>query len=428
MMWFLFFSLVSASKLSVEKSGLQMEKGQHIIKSFVQYVSNKDRGEKEGMFHQHFPEADVSFNITVTGTDVTTSNVFMMVKQTKDFSVSCDSFASVGEITELESGKIQISGSKNVDFDGFAAAYLCQKGVAEPFDLKMEVTFKNKHGYLECGYFGFINFEFCLGTMYVIVLFYWLRKLSQWQDNVMFFHKLLTAICIISMLDEFMKLYSLNYENKFDVHDSMKLFFIKVFHASKASLIHYAGFMLGFGWGMATNVVEEQSKIVAFCCLYFLLFLIQDDDKKMFERSKLQMVVVVMFCILDAIWATVIVAKVNDLKNELEEARQSMKSDFYAKFGKLINTSVFGGICLCLISVLFLNTSWRFSAFAKTWWFTYGCWKMMFFVVLVSAMHLFKPHQSSKMYAEAVQLPGDDYDGLESGNEEFQSSGNADLE
>merc|ERR1712072_685776 len=180
----------------------------------------------------------------------------------------------------------------------------------------------------------------------------------------MFFHKLLTAICIISMLDEFMKLYSLNYENKFDVHDSMKLLLIKIFHASKASLIHYAGFMLGFGWGMATKFVEEQSKIIGFCVLYFFLFLIQDDDKKMFERSKLQMVVVIMFCILDAIWATVIVAKVNDLKNELEEARQSMKSDFYAKFGKLINTSVFGGICLCLISVLFLNTSWRFSAFA----------------------------------------------------------------
>ena len=79
----------------------------------------------------------------------------------------------------------------------------------------------------------------------------------------------------------------------------MKLLLIKVFHASKASLIHYAGFMLGFGWGMATNTVEEQSKITAFCVLYFFLFLIQDDDKKMFERSKLQMIVVVMFCILD---------------------------------------------------------------------------------------------------------------------------------
>ena len=92
---------------------------------------------------------------------------------------------------------------------------MCQKGVKEPLDLKMEVTFKNKHGYLECGYFGFINFEFILGTMYVLVLFYWLMKISKWQESVMFFHKLLTAICIISMLDEFMKLYSLNYENKF---------------------------------------------------------------------------------------------------------------------------------------------------------------------------------------------------------------------
>ena len=83
---------------------------------------------------------------------------------------------------------------------------------------------------------------------------------------------------------------------------------------------------------------------------------------------------------------------------------------------------------LVILIIIHLSTSWRFSAFAKTWWFTYGCWKMMFFVVLVSAMHLFKPHRSSKLYAEAVQLPGEEYDGLESGNEDFSKPDEAYLE
>jgi H+/Cl- antiporter ClcA len=168
--------------------------------------------------------------------------------------------------------------------------------------------------------------------------------------------------------------------------------------------------MLGYGWGMAHMHVPEKPQIIIFSIAYGFLFLAQRDEKKNLQRDAIQMGVVISLCVLDAIWATLIVSKINQLHKDLENANQTVKSKHYEKFSKLANWSVILGTVFCGFSIFFFRTNWRIEKFYQTWWFNHGCWKVMSLLVLMAAMYLFKPHQASKLYATATQLADEEFE------------------
>jgi len=359
-------------------------------------------------FHARFKDAEVSINVVITGKNISEKRAYMMIEATEDFGVVCNPFKRAGEVNVSE-GKMIIKGTKKIPQTSIVAAYLCIKGSAEK--IEGTITFKNPHGYIKPGDFGFIPFSWALAGVYGLCFVYWMLVMCSFRDEVMFHHKVLSVLIILCGIDEILNAYALMAENVTPLESTFMLAG-HVSHALRAGGIRYLGLMLAYGWGMARAHVPQKRYFQVFSILYFVLSMIHFNT----DGGYVDKVVAVIQCMFDAVFASMVVGNVSDIAEMLENEKQKAKAKFYRVFGRLISGSIAMAFVFASMTILFLQTDWRRRSYQKEWFFTDGCWRLEFCLILMFAMYLFKPSRGSKTYAMAMQLPGiaDDDSGLES--------------
>lgn len=402
----------------------EIKKGNELALNIVEYALPE---EKKTFYNQLFfignPTPSIKFNLEFSNVDekktIDPNNHYVMIEPVGgDFVVDCDKARKVGTVTKKLNSFI-ISGEKSKGFTtGFVAVYACNKS-PEDFKIKGTLNIENPHGFLDSRYFGYIPFECMLTMMYLNLSAFWVIVMLRNTENIMFHHKMFTAILIGTCIDEAFTTFMLNAANA-NIKGPASFLIVSeaIFHGLREALVRYIGLMMSRGWGMAEETIDDKWKLQAYCSIYCVIRIIYGvkwgpaqhcDPIYTIAATN----VVLILCTFDALWATYVLSALSLTFNKLHESQQHAKALFYERVSYIIMGAIGGGVLLSFFSIGFLNTSWRNDFWTQTWWYVEGCWRCEFALILMAFLYVFRPQKGSKAYAQSKQLPTAEEFGLE---------------
>eukprot|EP00922_Rhytidocystis_sp_ex-Travisia-forbesii_P014863 GHVS01022223.1.p1 GENE.GHVS01022223.1~~GHVS01022223.1.p1 ORF type:complete len:546 (+),score=44.21 GHVS01022223.1:87-1724(+) len=282
--------------------------------------------------------------------------------------------------------------------------------------LEGRVVVRNSYGYLPGIHFPKMQFYFYMSLAYMVVLGLWTGLLFWNCKNAIHFHFCIEGVIVMGLLECVMQFAYYADSNSSGSSNSVLLVMSILTAVLKNIFSYMLVLVASLGWGVTKPTLERPVifKIQAVVLLYIVLDSIRQVTDEFIYSPQLPVAhfLLVVCCIipisiLNGIVFYWIFSSLTDLLEVLEEQKQFEKLQIFKRLLAVLVAALILFTMALFVQIYALAsdvaTRWQVH-----WWLSDGVPHLLFMLVLLVMMCLWKPNQHSRRLAYFQELPDDD--------------------
>eukprot|EP00922_Rhytidocystis_sp_ex-Travisia-forbesii_P014864 GHVS01022224.1.p1 GENE.GHVS01022224.1~~GHVS01022224.1.p1 ORF type:complete len:545 (+),score=45.94 GHVS01022224.1:150-1784(+) len=282
--------------------------------------------------------------------------------------------------------------------------------------LEGRVVVRNSYGYLPGIDFPKMQFYFYMSLAYVVVLGIWTGLLLWNCKNAIHFHYCIEGVIILGLLECIMQFAYYADWNSSGSSNSVLLVMSILTAVFKNIFSYMLVLVASLGWGVTKPSLERPVifKIQAVVLLYIVLDSIRQVTDEFIYSPHLPVAqfLLVVCCIipisiLNGIVFYWIFSSLTDLLEVLEEQKQFEKLQIFKRLLAVLIAALIL-FTMALFVQIYAYASDVAARWQVHWWLSDGVPHLLFMLVLLVMMCLWKPNQLSRRLAYFQELPDDD--------------------
>ncbi|VDD83135.1 unnamed protein product [Mesocestoides corti] len=266
------------------------------------------------------------------------------------------------------------------------------------------------YGYLSAIEYPLRTFYGLLSLAYVLLGVLWLCfTFCHWKDllRIQYYITLMISAGLIEELTSYGLYESLN---RTGVTVKSALIFALIVSCLKRVLARFLLMIVCVGYGITKSRLGTAYRRIVWICVLYLFCCLLDGGLRMFHpRFDLSLTILLGALPLIAVDLAILWWCFSNLVSTLRETRMrrnKVKHELYRVFsGLLISVALVSVLFMC-VSIILLHwnpciTAWRYI------WFDETLWQILFFVILLAIVVLWRPSSTNKLYARSAFLDPD---------------------
>jgi hypothetical protein len=295
----------------------------------------------------------------------------------------------------------------------------------------MEVTFSGKsiwmnpYGYLPATSYYFMPFYGSMAVIYGVLALLWLiLNVIYWKDIVTL-QNYITCVLAVCLIENMVLYFDYANFNSSGQRHTLTLVFGVLLSVARRSISRMLIMAVSIGFAIVRpDLGKNRNHILNFGLVYFCLALAQQilvDLAKVHTgiSDHWRMLLSIPVAVADSGCYWFIFISLYHLIAMLRVRQQVVKLTLYKSFTKVLAFSLVGAVVFSIYH-LYLVASKQVISHWRIWWLMdEAIWNMLFAVIFLAVLVLFRPSQSAKRYAYtqvSTEMAEDEY-GLENGIE-----------
>ncbi|KAI3384314.1 hypothetical protein SNEBB_005070 [Seison nebaliae] len=276
-----------------------------------------------------------------------------------------------------------------------------------PIDIRIEIKNPRTNRYLSASNKIFIPFYSLLCCVYTIFAIIWLFYLARYWRQLLRIQFWIGFVILIGMIEKAMYLAEYEQVDKTGKRDIKIALAAEIVSAGKRSLARILILIVAFGYGIVKPRLGELMRNVLLCGIgYFILSLFDAFFKVFANDPKRAAISQIPLAGADAFLCYWIFTTLHHTIKVLRERNNIVKLNLYRHF-------TFTLICCVLASIVFMILSLfnhHFTACMMAWknmWMDTAIWQILFSLMLLVIIILWRPSKNNQRYAFSPLLDDD---------------------
>lgn len=270
-------------------------------------------------------------------------------------------------------------------------------------------TFVNWYGYLSARLYPLLVFYGVLGLLYLTIGLIWVVLMFCHYHDLLHLQFWIGGVAFLGMMEMAISYGDLEYLNTYGTRSTFWMVFANLLFASKNTLARLLVLIVSMGFGVVKPRLGSALKqIIALGCSYFFFaaaygvtHAIRETDMKDMKESKTEMIVVIPLSVLDAGICWWIFLSLHHTMKILTLRNNLVKLQLYIYFKWTLILCITAAVIFAVWSLVQgygkpEDYDWR-----SQWWLD-NYWHLLFFVILVAIMLLWRPTMNNSRYAYAA--------------------------
>eukprot|EP00051_Salpingoeca_urceolata_P005785 m.77283 g.77283 ORF g.77283 m.77283 type:complete len:623 (-) comp14540_c0_seq4:239-2107(-) len=268
-----------------------------------------------------------------------------------------------------------------------------------------ESTFMNKNGYLSATLYPLMVFFGAMGFMYLAIGIVWIVLLSCHYYDLLRLQFWIGGVIFLGMLEMSVSFGDLDYINREGTRSQFLMVFSKLLLAGKNTLARLLVLVVSMGYGVVKpRLGNAWKQIAAMGCSYFFFaaayavtHAVGQTDT---DESKTEMMVIIPLSVLDAAIIWWIFLSLSHTTKILTLRRNEIKLQMYVQFKWVLVFCVSATVVFAIWTLYDKFSPEEVGDWENAWWQD-SFWHLLFFVILLAIMYLWRPTTNNSRYAYA---------------------------
>eukprot|EP01134_Creolimax_fragrantissima_P001203 CFRG1203T1 len=275
-----------------------------------------------------------------------------------------------------------------------------------------EFVFKSSTGYLPPDQYPLLVFHGVMSLVYLLIATVWLALTAYYWRDILKLQYWISAVILLSMLEMAM-FYGWYEHSNLSGQGSKFLLGCSVFvMVAVLTISRMLVLIVCMGYGVVKpHLGEEMKKIIMFGIVYFLTAIIYWEafymqhahalSLSVDENHRLQIIEFIFalpLSLLNAVCVIWIIMCLQTTKAQLKIRNQMVKYQMYNQFFYVLAVAALASVAAMVVQVVIARPSVRLDNW-RSHWFDSAVWKIIFFVVLLSILFLWRPNANNKRFA-----------------------------
>ncbi|XP_063958513.1 transmembrane protein 87A-like isoform X1 [Lytechinus pictus] len=273
---------------------------------------------------------------------------------------------------------------------------------AKQMNISMRIRMKSSHGYLSATQYPLLPFYGVMCAMYSILGLIWMILLfRQWRDllRIQFW---ISVVIILGLIEKAAFVAEFERHNNSGSNSSAGIFFAEELSVLKRTMARMLVIVVSLGYGITRpRLGRDLNWLLGAGVMFFLLSSIESYFR-IFEPNKSNdLIALLPISVLDAVVCWWIFRSLVDTSRTLRLRRNLVKLWLYRHF---TNALIFCVVAAVIFLVWSLKAH-RMTKCVKNWneiWVDDAYWHILFCVILIVIMILFRPTANNQRYAYSV--------------------------
>ncbi|XP_041468508.1 transmembrane protein 87A-like isoform X3 [Lytechinus variegatus] len=273
---------------------------------------------------------------------------------------------------------------------------------AKQMNISMRIRMKSSHGYLSATQYPLLPFYGVMCAMYSILGLIWMILLfRQWRDllRIQFW---ISVVIILGLIEKAAFVAEFERHNNSGSNSSAGIFFAEELSVLKRTMARMLVIVVSLGYGITRpRLGRDLNWLLGAGVMFFLLSSIESYFR-IFEPNKSNdLIALLPISVLDAVLCWWIFRSLVDTSRTLRLRRNLVKLWLYRHF---TNALIFCVVAAVVFLVWSLKAH-RMTKCVKNWneiWVDDAYWHILFCVILIVIMILFRPTANNQRYAYSV--------------------------
>ncbi|XP_030854191.1 transmembrane protein 87A isoform X2 [Strongylocentrotus purpuratus] len=273
---------------------------------------------------------------------------------------------------------------------------------AKQINISLRIRMKSPHGYLSATQYPLLPFYGVMCAMYSILGLIWIVLLfRQWRDllRIQFW---ISVVIILGLIEKAAFVAEYERHNNSGSNTSAGLFFAEELSVLKRTMARMLVIVVSLGYGITRpRLGRDLNWLIGAGVLFFLLSSVEAYFRVFEPHKSNDLIALLPISVLDAVLCWWIFRSLVDTSRTLRLRRNLVKLWLYRHF---TNALIFCVVAAVVFLVWSLKAH-RINTCVKNWneiWVDDAYWHILFCVILVVIMILFRPTANNQRYAYSI--------------------------
>ncbi|CAG9320882.1 unnamed protein product [Blepharisma stoltei] len=278
-------------------------------------------------------------------------------------------------------------------------------------NLQITVESKNPHGYVPAEFYMLMPFYELMCFMYILLLVSWGILLAYYFDSAIFVQKVwipgILGICIFEYAVGYLDWAIYNKNGQREVSILILSIFLKALRDGLGRVLLLCA---SKGWGIVHSTLGDSLKLILVTgSLYVIFDMIYEAVLRTHESAELWITLLVSLplVIINTFVLYLMFSWLVLLFFQLTQNKQNFKLGLFKQFGWAL--AIVGGLsALWTIVESFIKFIWPKDEVWHWYWMFIAVWDVVFFIVIISVMIIWRVNERSKLLAFSEEVQEDD--------------------
>jgi len=297
------------------------------------------------------------------------------------------------------------------------AVAVCDARIGE-ITLSGTTEWMNPYGHLPAQLYGFLPFYGWMSIVYLLAACIWFILNAVYWKDLLHVQNCITgvlAMCIIEMFTWYFDYLNLN--NSGERLNALFIFGMMT-SVSRRTISRMLVVAVSMGYGVVKPILgDEKKKILALGVVYWIFAFAFEVLIHYSQTQEVSPMLRTIFtppvAILDGYFWWWLFASLNDTVAQLKQKRQMAKLRLYKKFSCCLGVSLAAAFVFACYQLYYVWMKLYLENWRVMWILEVGFWQMLFTVIFLCIMILWRPSRHASKYAYSQQIATEDVDDAE---------------
>jgi len=276
----------------------------------------------------------------------------------------------------------------------------------------------NPYGHLPAQLYGFLPFYGWMSVIYLVAACMWFVLNAVYWKDLLHVQNCVTgvlAMCIIEMLTWYFDYLNLNNSG---VRLNPLFVFGMMTSVSRRTISRMLVVAVSMGYGVVKPILGDEKKKILVLGLVYWIFAFAFEVLIHYSQTQevspmLRTILTPPVAILDGYFWWWLFASLNDTVAQLKKKRQMAKLRLYKKFSWCLGISLAAAFIFACYQLYYVWMKLYLENWRVMWILEVGFWQVLFTVIFLSIMVLWRPSRHASHYAYSQQIATEDMDDVE---------------
>jgi len=274
-----------------------------------------------------------------------------------------------------------------------------------------KVEWMNPYGYLPGELYGFLPFYAKMSVIYLLIAIGWTIMCALYWRQLLMLQNCITAVIALSMIEVSLRYFDFATFNKFGTRSIGMMLSAAIFQTVKKTVSRLLVLVVSLGYGILRPTLGPSGqRVILLGGTYFIFASVQHVVESVSHTVTItvsQYLLMLPVAALDLVFYFWIFRALGNTIEQLQTRKQEAKLGLYSRFQKVLIASVALSVGWSMY-YLYVIISNKIQSQWESRWIYDGFWDVIYLMVLVPIMILWRPTMNSQQY-EYSKVAGDDF-------------------